>query len=531
MIFYTSPEEEAGALRRAAARVGARVEALRVKGRRVVGRVICRDGWHAAQFLAALGAEDAKTEGARALADELREGHPDDRSFAEAIVAYVKGNVRFVRDRGEQFSSPGYTLEIGQGDCEDHARLVYAIAIAGGEPARFAFLHRGGGPTHAVAQLCVDGAWTWAETTVDAELGEHPILAARRLGVVQSRGDITEGVRTMSESDLPAPPPGYLKANDGAQIERDATALASLGYLPPSAPRVPGDPADLEFRRAVLAFQRATGIVADGLIGPQTRRTIAGALPEDEAIGYLGEAGSTGAQLTAHLSPGFFRGVERMAADFRALGADVTAEQFLAVWLYESGLRPDIPNRAGAPYYGLNQMGVPQMRAAGFAGSPVEWMALTAEQQLPFVRRYYENTVRGGLGGDWSKLVGVPVLYALNLAPAYATRAADLDAPIARLDSPDATERAVYKGNAGPPPNYRAGLDVDGDGAISGRDLKAAVGRGQRAAGSYWLEARRRLYELGGTEEPPPSGGIAGKLVAGLGVVALVAGAVALSRS
>jgi hypothetical protein len=502
VTFYSSPEEEAGALRRAAIRVGARLEGVRVNGRRVVGRVVCRDGWHAAELLTALAAEDAKTDGACRLAEEIRElaaGDPD--WFAIRIMAFVKGHVAFVRDRGEVFSSPGYSLEVGQGDCEDHARLVYALAVAGGLGARLAFLHKGGGPTHAVAQVQTspEGPWLWAETTVDAGIGEHPIVAARRLGIVADRGDITEGVRVMSESDLRSPPPGYLATNDAGQVERDAEVLRALGYLaadPEAQDRAVGDPTDPVFRRAVLAFQRHAGIVDDGLIGPQTRRALAGALPSDAAIGYLGEMAAGVVKFTSWLSDGFFRDLETMAADFRAKGADVSAEQFLGMLFYESGLRPNIRNRAGAPQYGLNQMGIPEMLSVGWVDGPDAWMQLTAHQQLPYVRRFYETRVKSGLGGDWTKLVGIPVIYALNLAPAYASRAAaDIDAPIARKGGPG-YEATIYAGNAN--------LDTDHNDQITGRDLKRAVAIAQQSDKSgIWIEARRRLYEVGGTTPDP----------------------------
>lgn len=505
MSFYASSTEETGALRRAAGRVGARVETLETFGPRSVGRVICRDGWHAAAFLLALAEEDAQTDGARMVAANLREtSGGSDAAFAEAIHAFVKRHVRFVRERGEVFISPGYLLEVGAGDCDDHARAVYAIARAGDLPVRLALLHRGAGPTHVLAQLGVNGAWRWAETTVDARFGENPLAAARRLGVLTSRADIGEGVRFMANSDLPPAPSGYHAANLSDAVERDAKALRALGHLSPleDGARCPGDAADPIFRRAVLAFQRTVGITADGLTGPQTRRALAGALEPPDAIGYLG---TLEAKETRHLSAGFFRAVEKMAAEFRARGANVTAEQFLAVWLYESGIHADIPNGSGAPYYGLNQMGVPQLRAAGFLGSPGEWMSLTAEQQIPFVARYYENAVRDS-GGDWSTLNGIGGIYALNLAPAFAARAKDPDAPIVRKDSPDKRERDVYGGNKG--------LDVDGDGAISGRDLKSAVGRAQRQAGTYWTEARARLYAEGGTPEPSKVPGAVGAAVA-----------------
>ncbi len=288
--MYPSSTEEAGALRRAATRAECRVRSLRVVDGRVRSVLECRDGWGAARLLVALGAEDRTAPWARELAAEIRRGAPSDAAYAQAVLDFVKGHLRFVREApgAEMFQSGPYSLLSGEGDCEDHARLVYALAMAGGLPARFAFLHKGGGPTHAVAQVVVDGETLWAETTIDARLGEHPIAAGRRLGILSSRGDITEGVRVMTEKDLRPVPPGFVAANNPAQVQRDAQALVRLGFLCDDDASGMQDPTDPRFRRAVLEFQKKSGITPDGLVGPQTRRTLAGALPLDEfGMGYV----------------------------------------------------------------------------------------------------------------------------------------------------------------------------------------------------------------------------------------------------
>jgi hypothetical protein len=302
LMLYPSPIEEAGALRRAAMRAGCCVLELQGGDGRVRGVVECADGWGAARLLVALGAEDRSSPWARELARELRAAAPDDASFAEAVLAFVKERLRFVREApgAELFQSGPYSLLHGEGDCEDHARLVYALAVAGGLPARFAFLHRGDGPTHAVAQVRIGDVPTWAETTIDARLGEHPLEAGRRLGLLHSRSDITQGVRVMTEQSLKPIPKGFLVANDATQVQRDAQALAVLGYLTTDVAMAITDPTDQRFRAAVLAFQRKTNITIDGLIGPQTRRTIAGALPQNEfGQGYV--AATTAAPVNARM--------------------------------------------------------------------------------------------------------------------------------------------------------------------------------------------------------------------------------------
>ncbi len=302
IAFYTSPEEEGRALQRAARRAGCRVRDLVIRqtsaGPRALGKAECKDGWAAARFLVALAAEDSRTPGARDLALSIRRGAPSDRAFARAVHAYVKERVRFVREAGEVFQGSAYTLETGGGDCDDHFRVVYALAMAGGLKARGAFLHdagRNAQPTHALAQLGPGGEWAWAETTVDAWFGEHPIDAAVRLGHV--RQDITRGgVRIMTEDDLSPVPLNY-NAKNASRLAEDVGALQRLGFL--SECNVVTDPSDPEFRRAVAGAQRALGgLVVDGLIGPNTRARIARELPRDEfGIGYLGAVSPQAARI------------------------------------------------------------------------------------------------------------------------------------------------------------------------------------------------------------------------------------------
>jgi len=276
-------EDEARSLRVAAARARCRVVSLVARpsasGPVLAGRVECPDGWAAARMLVAAAAEDAKTVGARDLALELRRGAPDDESFARRVHAYVLEHVAFVREAGEVFAAPWYTLGVGAGDCDDHARLTYAILAAGGVPARLAFLSPKGspGPSHVVAQAGAGGAWHWLETTVAARFGEHPMAAATRLGIRLQRRDIATEVRTMSEKDLPPIPPTF----HGGDVTRDARALADLGYLCDSFAAAPVDARDPVFRKALLAFQVARGVAPDGLIGPESRGEIA------EAMGAL----------------------------------------------------------------------------------------------------------------------------------------------------------------------------------------------------------------------------------------------------
>ena len=534
--FYSSPAEEQGALRRAAARAGCRVTRAGVgiaggelHRKHAISRVECADGWAAARLVLALAIEDSDTDGARELAAALRRDAWTDRAFIQATQDYVRHAIRFVRDRGEQFAGPDYAFELGEGDCEDQARAVYAILRAGGVPVRLVFLHRGEGPTHAVAQAKDAGGGGWVETTIAAELGEHPNEAARRLGLANERTDLAEGVRIMTEKELRPIPKRFREVNAAAQVERDAAALCRLGFLKEDAPRVHGDPTDLEFRRAVLAFQRRVGIVADGLIGPQTRRAISGSLPGDEfGMGYIAELAGGAPSRTKHLAPAFFVGVEAMAKRFRDRGSPIDAFDLLAVWNSESGVGI---HRVGLPPYehsfvGLNMLQGSFLPKLGWAGTFDEYAQLPFEEQLPIIDRFYESNVRAFLGGDWSKLSNATQLYMMNFTPAYIRHGDDPDYVIADRDDPRPREQGgtawIYTAN-----KY---FDPAKKGTILVRDLGAAIERAKSStpnARAYWAELVARQKAEGASSAV--GGGGSGLFGLAL-LVAAVGGAVWMNR-
>jgi hypothetical protein len=525
--FYESTAAEAAAIQRAAAGVGCRVELLHVQGARLgmlegrtrisdggpaqlVGRLRCVDGWAAARLLVALAAEDARTPGARAFARQLRHRWPSDRDFAAGLHSWVKRHVRFVREHGEIFQSGAMTINEGAGDCDDHARLVYALAVAGGLDAAIGILHRGdaSGPAHATAQLVLGGVPVWAETTVDARLGEEPNAAAKRLGLSRSRTDIAQEVVTMV---------------DGKQIALDAEALQLLGYLSDDRTACSYvDRSDPELTPAVAAFQSAHApLVVDGLLGPKTRARIADALRVSgvegfdytASIGALGDAAAPVAVVaTRDLSDDFLLAVHAMAQRFQSRGASVTAEDFLRVWMFESGISSHRPNGAGAPYGGLNQMGLSEQAATGFKLGMREWLALSNEAQLPYVEQFYAQAVERLARGQWSVLRDATAAYVATFAPAHLI-AASKDSDFHLYDAK--TTPGQYAGNKG--------LDFARKGYITPADLARAVAGFDTNTGPNgvrWREVKARVTALGGGT-PPRSGG------AGLALAFLAAGGLA----
>ena len=103
-----------------------------------------------------------------------------------ASLLYVQHHVRFVEDEYEgepveKFQTPTATIREGEGDCDDSARLLRAIARAAGIPSRYVFWLRYDQPAHVTTQLYSGGAWRWAEASIAARYGEHPFAALRRL--------------------------------------------------------------------------------------------------------------------------------------------------------------------------------------------------------------------------------------------------------------------------------------------------------------------------------------------------------------
>jgi hypothetical protein len=150
----------------------------------------CGDNAGAIRFLNAASRLDTTHPAVRDLALRLRRAHPETRAFLRAVQAFVRAAVRFTRETRETFQHTVYTLRRRGGDCDDHARAVAALAMAGGARARILGVPNQKGAIGHVAPQVFDGKrWWWAETTIAAHFGEHPRDAAKRLGI--ARPDIT----------------------------------------------------------------------------------------------------------------------------------------------------------------------------------------------------------------------------------------------------------------------------------------------------------------------------------------------------
>jgi hypothetical protein len=187
------------AARRAGVRIIelARVQAPGGTGWTWAARMQFSDPWAAARLLQVLSDEDAGDPIVRAWALDISRAAleasgwnaggptmtPELRTIVgEAIAENVQAHIRFIHEPEETFQAATTTMAAGAGDCDDHARLVYALARAAGLPAKLVFFEEDNEPIHVVAQIGDGIGMRWAETTLGADFGEHPYAALARLG-------------------------------------------------------------------------------------------------------------------------------------------------------------------------------------------------------------------------------------------------------------------------------------------------------------------------------------------------------------
>jgi len=88
-----------------------------------------------------------------AIADaaaSLRGLYRDDRALAEAIVAFVRAELKYAKGVSDVETSAAMAFEMKRGVCQDFAHVAIAIARACGLPARYVSGHLlGEGATHA----------------------------------------------------------------------------------------------------------------------------------------------------------------------------------------------------------------------------------------------------------------------------------------------------------------------------------------------------------------------------------------------
>ncbi|OGS00205.1 MAG: hypothetical protein A2V88_08330 [Elusimicrobia bacterium RBG_16_66_12] len=132
-------------------------------------------------FLDGLASWDALQPSVRRAAEGVAAGARTTLDQIRAIHRLVRDGVLYTGEPRETFSPPLRTLRVGLGDCDDQTRCLLALLRALGHRTRPGTL--GEPPRHIAAQVQLGATWHWLETTIAAEPGEHPLAAAKRLGL------------------------------------------------------------------------------------------------------------------------------------------------------------------------------------------------------------------------------------------------------------------------------------------------------------------------------------------------------------
>lgn len=114
-------------------------------------------------------------------------------------------------------------------------------------------------------------------------------------------------------------------------------------------------------------------------------------------------------KLTSYLHDAFFTAVASLESYFQSKGSKITGDDLLMMFLAESDCNPSIANSIGCA--GLNQ--ICNLRAVGWALGVQAYIKLPADEQLVYVKKYFDNVNR------YPAMVDVGSLYLANFSPAF----------------------------------------------------------------------------------------------------------------
>lgn len=123
----------------------------------------------------------------RNLAESIVENVPpkDFKGELEAIQDWVRTNIRYTRDPlyAETLKLPHALLEARQGDCDDQATLVAALALSIGFKPRFVAIgtEQYGAFDHVYTEVKLGTKWVSVETTEMVPVGWQPDGVKSRL--------------------------------------------------------------------------------------------------------------------------------------------------------------------------------------------------------------------------------------------------------------------------------------------------------------------------------------------------------------
>lgn len=258
---------------------------------------------------------------------------------------------------------------------------------------------------------------------------------------------------------------------------------------------------------ADLGGQLVVGAVVGSVPRPGVRWVAGGVVSVGACERVPGYPGPRPA--SQELSSAFFRGLWQKAQDWKSKGMPAGPEIFLNVWANESGIRSDT-SACNPPYNnaGLNGMGEQERGNVGFHDGFDAWVALTPEEQLPYVLRFFDQNIPATLG--WSNVDRAGTLYLLNFLPRYMGHRNEPGYVLAARDGPNGdnhpSSQAWYKANSG--------LDFGGKGYIEVADMDRAMA--SAANSQAYKSAVARLYAEGPTSGPlpPPAGSPLGGTIA-----------------
>lgn len=148
-------------------------------------RIECTDHRAKVRLLHLLAEYDSTLPDVRRLAELVVAGAPDTAEQVGRLQQFVQSRVTFTSEPGETFTATLRTLAHGLGDCDDSSRALMALVRSLGIPAKLAVLpdDPAATPLHVAAMAQLAGRWRWLEASIAAMPGEHPVAAARRLGI------------------------------------------------------------------------------------------------------------------------------------------------------------------------------------------------------------------------------------------------------------------------------------------------------------------------------------------------------------
>jgi len=227
-------------------------------------------------------------------------------------------------------------------------------------------------------------------------------------------------------------------------------------------------------------------------------------LPIDSHItgsGHVGPVGSAGTDtaLPSGLSASFFTGLVGLALKYKINPLDL-----LSVMAFESGVKPTALNPSSHAV-GLIQFMPATLRGMGYKGDYTTFRNLSAEEQIPYVERYFAPYAKHGL--DSAGRVYQAVFLPASLT--YASKGSDVVAS-------HAVHPEAYNANRG--------FDTAGKGSITVDDLTNATLRAKKALGARWLQIEKAVRAANLGLSPAKKVAISGVIAAGAGLITKLLG-------